>query len=114
MFSLTIGAGQCLLAFLFKTEEKAREAQSIANLKTSDDTDMIGIEDDFGQEGQFRVNAIYVALFEDLSKSLGAHVERGLNQARVQIEVNRYVQADPKFRMAMGNGPITTFGPVPR
>src|SRR5215469_6206799 len=105
MFSMTIIFGNACVPFtlLFK------------NPATFDSKDF-DITDDYGQHACVRREIIQGVMFEDLTKSKLAQIERGMHQMRTQVEANNMAKADPALMAAMrmqqqAPGVITPFGP---
>jgi hypothetical protein len=121
MFSMTIvfGAAPVPWTLLFKTQQAFNEA--IINLKNPStfENATLDITDDYGQHICISRSAIQGVMFEDMSKSKLAHIERGLHQMRAQIDADNMVRADPALseilrrqRMAQQQpGVITPFSP---
>jgi hypothetical protein len=118
--SISFGPTNAIVAFMFKTEERAKAMRAIARVGF-DGGEAFTIEDDFGQFGDFvKPNAV---LFEDLEQSKAAHIERHLHNMRMQLAANDAVDAEPAFRSAqtraklaqmMNGGGVPSFGPIPR
>ena len=116
MFAMTIvfGASPVPWTLLFRTQEAFNEA--IINFKNpatfeSKDFD---ITDDYGQHISVKRDAVQGVMFEDMSKSKLAHIERGLHQMRVQVDANNQARSDPMLMAAMRSsqaspGVITPF-----
>jgi len=119
MFCMTIvfGASAVPWTLLFKTQEAFNEAViSFKNPPAFDSKDF-DITDDYGQHVSLKRDAIHGVMFEDMTKSRLAHIERGLHHTRTQIEANNMGKADPSIssymRMMQGGSPpvIQPFGP---
>jgi hypothetical protein len=117
MFSMTIvfGASGVPWTLLFKSEEAFNSAK--ASYEMSPPGSIIRMNDDYGQQAAIDRNSIHGVLFEDLSKSKLALIERALHQDRVNIEANSMRKADPAILNAMREqagqrapGVITPFG----
>jgi hypothetical protein len=70
--------------------------------------DSFSLEDDFGQ--RFIIDRASVAgiSFEDLDKSMLAHIQRGLHNARTQAKAQQIAMNDPVLKtaaMTRGQGP---------
>jgi|SRR5215469_7165021 len=120
MFCMTIVFGQATAwSLLFKTEEALIAAQKIYtdvgafNMQGVPNGD-VDITDDYGQRAIVRRSDIHGVMFEDMSQSKLAQIERGLHQMRTQIDANNQAKADPVLMAAMrmnqpGPGVITPF-----
>ena len=116
MFCMTIVFGPAPMPWtlLFRSQETFNEA--IINFKnpaTFADQDF-DVTDDYGQHVSIRRDAIQGVMFEDMTKSRLAHIERGMHQMRTQVEANNMVKADPALSVAMRSaqqapGVITPF-----
>lgn len=72
------------------------------------------LEDDFGQRAQIDAFCVAGIMFEDMDKSMLAHVERGIHNARTQAKAETVAMSDPVLRtaaMAKQRGPAI-FNPV--
>jgi len=130
MFSLGVEfkTGRCW-GFLFKSEERARNSRNqllmamqppqaiplsgdqiplhqtpvhITSMTNSPpfNNKIIPIADDFGTEADIKVADVSGIMFEDMTKTSEAAIERGLHQARGQATLNKRAQADPTIRTA--------------
>lgn len=120
MHSLTIVFGQnhsVVWTLMFREEEKANDArlECTRNHGDAGDQTVISIVDDFGQQIVMRSKEVIAVMLEDMTKSRLAHIERSINHAHMQSDLQRAVEADPKLRIArnmqgpamispMGNG----------
>lgn len=104
MFCVNIALGNTVWRLLYRDEEKARGAFNLAAL--SAETEVIRLEDDFGQVLVFPISARHGSMFEDLDKAKMANVELFLHQQRVQQMATKAAQSDPALRAASAlNGP---------
>ena len=115
MYCVNIALGNTVWRLLYRDEEKAK----IAFEKTwnHNPNDIIGLEDDFGQQMNFSTAALHGSMFEDLDKAKMANVELFLHQQRVQVMATKAAQSDPGLRAAsMMNGPrvLDPMGNMPR
>ena len=116
MFAMTIvfGASPVPWTLMFRTQEAFNDAIiNFKNPSTFDSKDF-DITDDYGQHVSLKRDAIQGVMFEDMTKSKLAHIERGLHQMRVQIEANNMGRADPSISAFMRSqagapGVITPF-----
>jgi len=81
---------------LFNDVERARQA-SEAYEKAADE---VSITDDFGQTASIKKSCVAGAMFEDLDKSMLAHIERGLHNARTQAKAQQIAVNDPILKTA--------------
>lgn len=89
---------------LYKTEEVATSAWKAM----SADTNGVSLTDDFGQTAVVKYTDMAGAMFEDLDKSMLAHIERGLHNARTQAKAQQIAANDPILktaRMTQGQSP---------
>jgi len=116
MYSITIvfGASPVPWTLMFKTQEAFNDAIVNFQNPATLDSKNLNLVDDYGQHVSIRRDSIHGAMFEDMTKSKLAHIERGLHQMRTQIEANNMGKADPSIsafmRSQMGQpGVITPF-----
>lgn len=102
MHQISINVGNVVWALLFKTEARAVDAWQ--SYKDRDTLPMLEIQDDFGQVFAGRPSQIHGAVFEDLSLSKNAAVERSLHHARTQNEAQIQAENDQVLR-AQRRGP---------
>lgn len=62
--------------------------------------DVITLDDDFGQTANFSRSSVAGAMFEDMDKSMLAHVERGLHNARTQAKAETIALNDQGLKSA--------------
>jgi hypothetical protein len=117
MFSMTIvfGASPVPWTLLFRTQEAFNNAIIVFKNPPTFESDYFDITDDYGQHVSVKRGTIQGVMFEDLTKSRLAHIERGLHQMRTQIDANNLAKSDPVLMAAMrsqqvGPGVITPFG----
>ena len=115
MFAISIafGTGAQMWCYLFKTEEKAREAYA-AMLSFEP---IVNIADDFGQQATFKRESLVALQIENLEESANAAIERHLHTLRMQVRGQTAVDGDPKLRaaaMLRGQGFPAHPGPMPR
>lgn len=82
--------------FMYKTEEACTAAG--ANTKTTGTS--FTLVDDFGQCGLIDKASVAGTLVEDLDKSMLAHVERGLHNARTQAKAETIAASDEVLKAA--------------
>ncbi len=125
MYSLTIVFGQnhsVVWTLMFRDEEKAKDAErsAFARYKSAlggiseNNLPLIDITDDFGQHVILHQKDIIAVMLEDMSKSKLAHIERALNHAHMQADMQRTVESDPKLRISrnmQGPSMISPIGP---
>lgn len=120
MHSLTIVFGQnhsVVWTLMFREEEKANEARLECMRSHRDDAGdpvMLSLIDDFGQRVDMRQEEIIAVMLEDMTKSRLAHIERSLNHAHMQADLQRAAESDPKLRIArnmQGPSMISPIGP---
>ena len=118
MFCMTIvfGASPVPWTLLFRTQETFNDAVVAFKNPATFETQSFDLTDDFGQHISVKRDAIQGVMFEDMTKSRMAHIERGMHQMRVQVEANNLAKADPTLMAAMRTmqqppGVITPFGP---
>ncbi len=58
------------------------------------------LNDDFGQKAVIETASVAGIMFEDLDKSMLAHVERGLHNARTQAHAEKMAMNDPVLKTA--------------
>jgi hypothetical protein len=104
MWCVTVAVENIPWALMFKTEEKARAAQTHLKESFINGDMTISIVDDYGQEITTAGNAISGWNFEDMDKSKLAHIERALHHARMQQEGQKLAQADAVLRQGQ-HGP---------
>lgn len=119
MYSLTIVFGQnhsVVWTLMFREEEKAEAARHEcvrADGITTNQT-LFDITDDFGQRVTMRHKEVIAVMLEDMTKSRLAHIERSLNHAHMQADLQRAAESDPKLRIArnmQGPSMISPIGP---
>ena len=81
---------------LFNDADRAKKA-SVAYETAVDE---ISITDDFGQTAAIKKSCVAGAMFEDLDKSMLAHIERGLHNARTQAKAQQIAVNDPILKTA--------------
>lgn len=104
--------GPVAWALLFKTEAVATEAfaklvgpQLSPNGGIIEDPTVL-IDDEYGHCFLGKLEDVKGVLFEDMTKSKQATIERNLHNLHVQADYTRVVQADPKLKVAaMQQGP---------
>ena len=106
MFCLTIALkdNPAVWTLMFQTAEKAQKGFDLFAAQAS----LVLLEDDFGQTAFIDKTSIAGAMFEDLDKSMLAHVERGLHNARTQAKAQQLAMNDPVLKtaaMTRGQGP---------
>jgi hypothetical protein len=97
---------------LYKNEDAARGGW--AALLNAGSNTTVELSDDFGQTALVQRASVAGAMFEDLDKSMLAHIERGLHNARTQVKAQQIATNDPVLKtaaMARGQGPMV-FDPV--
>lgn len=116
MYSMTVlfGASPVPWMLLFKSEAALQAVRG--SYEMSPPGSEMRLRDDYGQELHINKNSIHGVLFEDMTQSRLAHIERALHQDRMNIEANNLRKADPAiagFMRAQGQSPgvITPFGP---
>jgi len=94
MYCLTIcfGPAATTWALMFKTKESAEAALA---REWTDSGHTIEVIDDFEQNITIKTDAVHAIMYEDLSLSKLAHIERALHQARMQAEGQKMAQTDP-------------------
>jgi len=118
MFCMTIvfGTSPVPWTLLFRTQESYDSARTAYNTPAL--TDFHGkkleLTDDYGQQIILDRSSIHGVMFEDMSKSKMAHIERGIHQMKVQVEANNLAKTDPMLVAAMRSnmgqpGVITPF-----
>jgi hypothetical protein len=114
--TIVFGASPVPWTLLFKTQEAFNDAiVSFKNPATLDNKNF-DITDDYGQHISLKRDSIQGVMFEDMTKSSLAHIERGLHQMRTQIAANNMGKADPSIAAFMRTqmqapGVITPFAP---
>lgn len=108
MFAITIVMSECPVPWmlLFNVQEHADIAWNA--YRFCDQNVEISLEDDFGQTVVVRRSLVAGAMFEDMNKSMLAHIERGLHNARTQAKAEQMGRNDPVLKtaaMAGGQGP---------
>jgi len=118
MFCMTIvfGASPVPWTLLFKTQEAFNDAIIALKSPATFDSKDFDLTDDYGQHVCIKREAIQGIMFEDMTKSKLAHIERGMHQMRVQIEADNLAKADPSVMAYMrsrqgGPSVISPFGP---
>ena len=114
MFSISIALADnpATWVLLYQTEEAARATwEAFASCPKDGVANLV---DEFGQETVIERSRVAGAMFEDLSKSMMAHVEKGLHNARTQAKAEQIAINDPILKtaaMAKQRGP-GIFSPV--
>ncbi len=98
MFCITIALkdNPAVWTLMFQKEDDAQKGFK----QLGDDASRISIADDFGQLALVEKSSIAGAMFEDLDKSMLAHVERGLHNARTQAHAEKMAMNDPVLKNA--------------
>jgi len=118
MFSMTIvfGASPMPWALLFRTQESFDNARTVYNTPSLTDFHgkILELTDDYGQHIVVERSSIHGVMFEDMTKSKMAHIERGIHQMKTQVEANNLAKTDPTLLAAMRSqmnppGVITPF-----
>ena len=115
MYSLTIVFGQnhsVVWTLMFRDQVNAEKAAE--ELSPSDIDALINITDDFGQSVKIKNDQVVALMVEDMTKSKLAHIERALNHAHMQADMQRAAESDPKLRIArnmQGPSMISPIGP---
>lgn len=95
---------------LYKGEESAMLAWKILMAPAGLPAAMVA--DDFGQTAFVNFASIAGAMLEDLDKSMLAHIERGLHNARTQAKAQQIATNDPVLKTAaMTRGGPAMFSP---
>ncbi len=99
MFSMTIVFGPTPVPWtlLFRTEETFNSAMIVARTPAvaTFERENLTITDDYGQVLDVKRSAIHGIMYEDMTQSQLAYVERGLHQARNQIAAEQAARTDP-------------------
>ena len=104
MFCVNVAIGNTCWRLLYRDEEKAKAAFKLASNLLF--TEIVVLEDDFGQKCALQPSAVHGSMFEDLDKAKMANVELFLHQQRVQAMATKAAQSDPGLRAAsLMNGP---------
>ncbi len=106
MFCITLALkdNPVVWTLLYKTEEAATTHFKFYQDCQPDSS--IGLGDDFGQTCDVKKSCVAGAMLEDLDKSMMAHVERGLHNARTQARAQQLAANDPVLKTAaMSRGP---------
>ena len=99
MFCISIALDQPLTwTMLYKSEEAAVAAWD--RLKLGHTEGQFSVSDDFGQTAIINYSRVMGAMFEDLDKSMLAHIERGLHNARTQAKAQQIAMNDPVLKTA--------------
>jgi len=105
MFCITIALvdNQVVWTLLYNSEDSAMNSWKKI-------TDLPGqtLSDDFGQTAMVERSRIAGAMLEDLDKSMLAHIERGIHNARTQAKAQQIALNDPILKtaaMARGQSP---------
>lgn len=98
MYCITIALkdNPAVWTLMFQSAEKAQKSFDLFAAQAS----LILLEDDFGQTAFVDKSCIAGAMFEDLDKSMLAHVERGLHNARTQATAEKMAMNDPVLKTA--------------
>lgn len=103
MFSVTLVFGSVSAMLLYKTKEAAEStlaAYHAGDKTTTWEGAEFSAADDFGMRVSIKRNALHGVLFDDLTQSKMALVERSLHQARTQVLAEQMGEADPVLRAA--------------
>ncbi len=100
MFCITIALkdNPAVWTLMFQSEEVAKTAWQKYATCTTDG--QFSITDDFGQTAAVHHSCVAGAMLEDLDKSMLAHVERGLHNARTQAKAQQQAMSDPVLKTA--------------
>ncbi len=79
---------------------QSKETAVLAWKLYGDSQELVILEDDFGQTANFNLSSVAGAMLEDLDKSMLAHVERGLHNARTQAKAQQVAMNDPVLKTA--------------
>lgn len=107
MFCITLALkdNPVIWTLLFESEAAA---STQFDLLGNADTARLVLKDDFGQTVLVDPACIAGSVFENLSQSMLAHIERGLHNARTQAKAQQIAANDPVLKtaaMARGQGP---------
>ncbi len=105
MFCITLALTDhpVVWTLLYKTETDAKAAWENyrANPMTHHSPEtVVQLTDDFGQTAVVDRARVAGAMFEDLDKSMLAHIERGLHNARTQAKAQQLAMNDPILKTA--------------
>lgn len=108
MFCITLALkdNPVVWTLLYKTEEAAQNAWNQKGQPP--ESDSLIMSDDFGQTAVIKRACVAGAMLEDLDKSMMAHIERGLHNARTQAKAQQLAASDPILKtaaMTRGGGP---------
>ncbi len=100
MFCITVALkdNPATWTLLFQKEESAMTSWALLQLPGS--SGIVSLADDFGQTALVQQTCVAGAMFEDLDKSMLAHVERGLHNARTQAKAQQLALNDPVLKTA--------------
>ena len=110
MFCITIALkdNPAVWTLMFQTPEAANKHFELLTAEAA----LVLIADDFGQTAFVDKSCIAGAMLEDLDKSMLAHVERGLHNARTQAKAQQQAMNDPVLKTAaMTRGGPALFDP---
>ena len=91
--------GATTWSLLFKDKEKADEVYKNLDIVTVSG-DPVQVEDQFGQRFTFKGASIDGIMYDDMSVSQLAYIERALHQARTQAKAQTRANTDPEMRGA--------------
>jgi hypothetical protein len=94
MYSLSVAVGSTVWRLLFKTENACLKATALLS------SELVKIEDDFGQKLIALPANIHGVLVEDMDQSKNAYIEMSLHQHKTSMEAQQKAQ-----RMQGANGP---------
>lgn len=107
MFCITIALKDTPAPWTLLYKDEALAQADWDNYKNNP-AENISLGDDFGQVAQVNRACVAGAMFEDLDKSMLAHIERGLHNARTQAKAQQIAMNDPVLKtaaMTRGQGP---------
>jgi hypothetical protein len=102
MYSLTIsfGPSATVWAFLFKDENKAKEAFASVDIAICKDN-FFRVEDDFGQIAVFGAGIASGVCFENLDQTEAARIQRSLAEERCKVKLMEAAKNDPVIGAAI-------------
>jgi len=102
MYSLSISFGPAgtIWGLLYKTEEAANDAYTVA-VPCGEGPDITKLDDDFGQRFAAPRCDIHGVMLEDLTESQIGMIERSLHNKRGEVKANQRAAADPAIKTAM-------------
>lgn len=84
---------------LYNSDEAMRAAWSRSSRETDSGMHYI-LADEFGQECSIPTACVAAVMLEDLNKSMLAHVERAIHNARTQAKAQQLALSDPVLKTA--------------